>query len=49
MSTWQIDYLRPFQTIDIAKISDEERRMLLCEWTLVAKSPKANTKVHGIA
>jgi hypothetical protein len=49
MSTWAIDYLRPFQTIDIAKISDEERRMLLCEWTLRANTPLANTKVHGIA
>jgi hypothetical protein len=49
MSTWAIDYLRPFQTVDIAKISDEERRMLLCEWTLRANTPLANTKVHGIA
>jgi hypothetical protein len=49
MSTWAVDYLRPFQTVDIAKISDEERRMLLCEWTLRANTPLANTKVHGIA
>ena len=48
MSSWQVDYLRPFQTIDIAKVGDSERRMILAEWTLVAKTPLANTKVHGI-
>jgi hypothetical protein len=48
MSSWQIDYLRGFQTIDIAKISDEERKMMLAEWTLVAKTPLANTKINGI-
>ena len=31
MTSWAFDTLRPFQTIDIAKISDEERRMLLVE------------------
>lgn len=48
MSSWQVDYLRPFQTMDIAKVGDAERRLLLAEWTLVAKTPLANTKVHGI-
>jgi hypothetical protein len=47
-STWGVGYLRPFQTIEIAKVGDAERRTLLAEWTLVAKSPLANTKVHGI-
>jgi hypothetical protein len=44
MSVWSVDYLRTFQTIDIAKISDEERRMLLCEWTLRCNAPFANAK-----
>jgi hypothetical protein len=48
MSSWQIDYLRPFQTIDIAKIGDAERQMMLAEWTLVAKTPRANSKIKGI-
>ena len=48
MKTWAIDYLRPFQTIEIAKIGDAERRMLLSEWTLRCNAPRANTKVHGI-
>lgn len=47
-STWQVDYLRGFRTIDIAKISDEERKMILAEWTLVSKTPLANTKIQGI-
>jgi len=49
MSTWQMDYLRPFQTIDIAKVGDAERKMLLAEWTLCAKTPRANSKIKGIA
>jgi hypothetical protein len=48
MSSWQVDYLRPFQTIDIAKIGDAERQMMLAEWTLVAKTPRANSKIKGI-
>ena len=48
MGSWQIDYLRPFQTIDIAKIGDAERQMMLAEWTLVAKTPRANSKIKGI-
>ena len=46
-STWQVDYLRSFRTEDIAKIGDADRRMILAEWTLVAKSPTANTKATG--
>jgi hypothetical protein len=49
MKQWQIDYLRPFQSIDIAKIGDAERKTLLAEWTLVCKAPLANTKAHGIS
>lgn len=48
MSSWQIDYLRPFQTFEIAKIGDGDREAMLAEWTLVCKTPLANTKVHGI-
>lgn len=48
MKTWAVDYLRPFQTMEIAKIGDAERRMLLSEWTLRCNAPLANTKVHGI-
>jgi hypothetical protein len=46
-STWDVAYLRPFTTMEIAKIGDADRRMILAEWTLVAKSPTANTKATG--
>lgn len=49
MSTWEVAYLRPFQTIDIAKVGDSERRMLLAEYTLVAKTPRANTKATNMS
>jgi hypothetical protein len=49
MKTWAVDYLRPFQTVDIAKIGDAERRMMLAEWTLRCNAPRANTKFAGIA
>lgn len=49
MKTWGIGYLRPFQTINIAKVGDAERRTILAEWCLIAKSPTANTKVTGAA
>ena len=49
MSTWSVDYLRGFQTIDIAKISDEERRMILCEWTLRCNAPLANAKATNMS
>lgn len=45
---WSFDYLRPFQTADIAKAGDSEKKMLLAEWTLVCKNPLANSKAHGV-
>lgn len=48
-STWEVAYLRSFETVNIAKISDEDRRTILAEWTLVAKTPLANTKAVGIS
>ena len=47
MSSWAMGVLRPFQTVDIAKVSDEERRMLLVEWTTICRTPKANFKITG--
>ena len=47
MKTWELAYLRPFQTVDIAKVGDADRRTILAEYTLVAKSPTANTKATG--
>jgi hypothetical protein len=49
MSTWEVAYLRPFETIEVAKVGDADRRALLAEYTLVAKSPMANTKATGVS
>lgn len=49
MDMWEFAYLRPFQTAEIAKAGDSEKKMLLAEWTLVAKNPLANAKAHGVA
>ena len=32
------NFLRPFQTLELAKTGDAEKRLLLAEWTLVAKN-----------
>ena len=47
MDTWAVSYLRPFETQQIAKIGDADRRTILTEWTLVAKAPLGNTKCTG--
>lgn len=46
---WAISYLRPFQTIELAKTGDAEKRQLLCEWTLEARAPKANGAIFDLA
>ena len=49
MKTWEVAYLRNFQTVDVAKIGDAERKMILAEYCLVAKSPSANTKLTAVS
>jgi hypothetical protein len=49
MKTWGVAYLRPFKIEEIAKVGDAERKMLLAEYTLVCKSPLANTKATGMS
>ena len=39
-----IAYLRPFQTVELAKTGDAEKRMLLVEWGLKVN----NEKAHGL-
>lgn len=47
-SMWAIAYLRPFQTIDIAKSGDSTKKLLLAEWTLVAKNPDSSSKITNL-
>lgn len=39
---WSVDYLRSFQTIDLAKTGDSTRKQLLVEYTLACKNPLAS-------
>lgn len=41
----QVDYLRNFQTMNLAKTGDSEKKMIIVEWGLRVKTEKA----HGIA
>lgn len=48
MSTFGIAWLDAIHMENIAKSGDSEKRMLVGEWTLVAKSPTANTKLTNV-
>lgn len=45
---WAIAYLRPFQTVELAKTGDAEQRELIVEWTVEARAPKANGAVYDV-
>ena len=45
---WSVDYLRPFQTVELAKTGDAEKRLLLTEWTLVAKNEASSGTVADL-
>jgi hypothetical protein len=48
MDMWSVDFLRPFQTTDLAKTGDSDKKLLLAEWTLVAKAPTANYGIFNL-
>lgn len=43
-----IAYLRPFQTIELAKTGDAEQRELVVEYTLECRAPKAHGAIYDI-
>ena len=43
-----IAYLRPFQTIELAKTGDAEQRELVVEYTLECRAPKAHGAVYDL-
>jgi hypothetical protein len=43
-----VAFLRPFQTVELAKTGDAEKRMLLCEWGLKIKNEKAHGAVYDL-
>jgi hypothetical protein len=48
MSTWALDWFDKMHVEEIAKAGDSEKRMIVCEYTLVARSPLANTKLGNV-
>lgn len=43
---WSVDYLRPFQTVDIDKTGDSEKKMLLVEYGLRCGNEAANGQIR---
>jgi hypothetical protein len=43
-----VAYLRPFQTVELAKTGDAEKRMLLVEWGLKVMNEKAHGAVYDL-
>jgi len=41
-------YLRPFQTVELAKTGDAEKRLLLTEWTLIAKNEASSATIADL-
>lgn len=48
-SAWSVDYLRSFQTVDLAKTGDTERKYLLCEYGLRCNNEKSSGALYDIA
>jgi hypothetical protein len=44
---WDIAYLRPFQTVDLAKTGDSQQKMMIVEYGLRSKNEAANGAIHG--
>jgi hypothetical protein len=45
---WSIDWLRPIKQVELATTGDAQKRMLLGEYTLVAKNEAANGAVYDL-
>lgn len=46
---WSVNYLRPFQTIELAQTGDAMQRELVVEWTVEARAPKSSGAVYDVA
>src|SRR5512139_45944 len=49
MDYWEVAYLRPFTSWDLAKTGDTEKKQILVEYTLKALNKDANAKCDGVA
>jgi hypothetical protein len=48
MEFWGVAYLRPFQTVELAKTGDSEKKQILAEYALVAKQEAASGVVADL-
>jgi len=48
MDMWSVNFLRAFQTTDLAKTGDSDKKLLLAEWTLCAKAPNASYGIFNL-
>ena len=48
MDKWELSYLRPFETKELAKTGDSDKRMLVTEYALTARSPNANFGIFAL-
>ena len=48
MEYWSIAYLRPFQTSVLGKSGDNDKRLMLAEWTLEAKNPNSSFGIFNL-
>jgi len=48
MDYWSIGELRPFQSVNLAKTGDSDKKQIKGEYTLIARNEKASGKVTDI-
>jgi hypothetical protein len=48
MDYWAVATLRPIQMIELSKTGDNDKRMMLVEYTLVARNPDSSGKVADL-
>lgn len=49
MEYWEVSYLRPFQSWDLAKTGDTEKKQILVEYTLKALNRDSGANICGVA
>jgi hypothetical protein len=49
MDLFQVNYLRSFQTIDLAKTGDADKRLLLCEYGLQSNEEAASAAIRDLS
>jgi len=45
---WAINYLRPFQTVNLAKTGDNVKQMMLAEWGIEAKNGRSSGAIVSV-